>query len=80
MQTEALPRLKYPNLISKYELRTALRCASNHEWRYKYFPDQVLSEILGVDRVQFNKIRQFDAIQTQKIISFFQLEPKDFTI
>lgn len=62
-----------PLLISKAELRRELRCTSDYQWKTKYFPDTVIKELFGMDREGFNRIRQFDAIQTQRIINFFRL-------
>lgn len=75
MQTET----RFPALISKAELNRALKCTSREQWQ-KLFTDEVLQEVLKMDRQQFKKVRLFDAMATRRLIDFFSLQPQDFVV
>jgi hypothetical protein len=79
MQTATENTPKLPNIITKAELRNALRCTSNDQWTKKVFPEKVILEVLGLDVASFKRIRQFDVMQTKSICTYFNLTAKDFT-
>ena len=60
--------------VTKAELRDILGCKSWTRWREKVMTDQVLGEVLGIDRKGFNNIREFSVPQTRALAQFFQTQ------
>ncbi len=69
-----------PITISKKELRNALKVGSKTNFRAKYMPDEVITEVVRVSVDQYSRLRVFDSAQTRRIIEYFRLTAKDFVI
>lgn len=78
MQTATDQVPTYPTIITKSELRAALRCTSNDQWTNKVFPEEVIKQVLDIDMQTFKRIRQFNVLQTRRICIFFHLTATDF--
>lgn len=70
---------KMPLTITKSELRDALGCREVRRFNRVYMTDTVLGEILGLgSREVYNRIREFNVMQTRALIDFFRLGPEQF--
>ena len=60
--------------VTKSELRVILQCTAYTRWRGKVMTDEVLHDVLQIDREQFNKLREFTVPQTRALAEYFKTQ------